>query len=389
MVDIPSATSESNPEIEAQTRLQKMFWSGNRADMVGKLLTGGSIDLHTSHNSRGKLWCEVREVTDFKTLEDYNFLLRSALSFQRRLPQLPEEKSQPVKGEQDSPEEYEWAVKKRSKVLISLIEPTLRKTGIWDHTEYRRIASHGGLRSEGKSNFSEEEQTGTEIKGNLYAPAEGGPTIRPVIYAPKGNSTKDITDSRVRRSLAHETVHIVRALTSKNAWNGFEGVANKYKLRRTKIAPTDIGEVFDQKKEKQKNVGGFYVGSNKQGSESVAELFSVVVEIKSREQREPTINDIFSEVQRRFIEKVDKFQKDSDTSYFVARFALLHHLKQLQDAGYGNTEAIGLVALGSIGYTSFEKSPALIELGVITKEKFDKAKETLTIISDWLSSQNT
>ncbi|MEJ2348141.1 MAG: hypothetical protein P8Y17_03025, partial [Patescibacteria group bacterium] len=75
-------------------------------------------------------------------------------------------------------------------------------------------------------------------------------------------------------------------------------------------------------------------------------------------------------------------------SYFPARFALIHHLIQLKEMGYGNIKAKDLVALGTYGYVSLEKVPALIELGVLSQEKYQKMKNVINTLSRWLTSSS-
>jgi len=119
---------------------------------------------------------------------------------------------------------------------------------------------------------------GQEVeREGLISPEEGGPSLIDAIYAPRFEKIKDPSDKRVRRSLAHEIVHALRALSNRNFWRDVQDEAELFGLRKP------------DSDEKKKHIGGFYVASNMQGAEAVGELLAAVSEHKAAYQSEPTI----------------------------------------------------------------------------------------------------
>ncbi|MBI3397206.1 hypothetical protein HY045_01895, partial [Candidatus Woesebacteria bacterium] len=158
------------------------------------------------------------------------------------------------------------------------------------------------------------------------------------------------------------------------------------------LRKTDPGEL----PKKAKHIGGFYVGSNLQGSEAVGELFSITASLKEKGEEKVTIDNALAALKQRTSADPRNLQKlidsgvenqvdSSKTRYIVARLALLHHLNQLSANGLGNQRVDNLLALGVLGYSSYEKLPQLIKLGVIDWEKYSNIRMVVSGILEWLS----
>ncbi|OGM18540.1 hypothetical protein A2686_02985 [Candidatus Woesebacteria bacterium RIFCSPHIGHO2_01_FULL_38_10] len=86
--------------------------------------------------------------TDFED-EEIPALLIRAQGFVKNLspnpllsfPQTPSKENVPKT-------EYTYSVKKRSQVILQLVEPLFRRFGIWSTDESRRITAYGGLKKQ-------------------------------------------------------------------------------------------------------------------------------------------------------------------------------------------------------------------------------------------------
>lgn len=335
--------------MEAIGHIEGLYWSGQDAQTVADFLRGNKT---------------VADLTD-KNLEWEKLKLKIEVGGR------PVRKSDKTEIDTTDKEAYEWSTRKRSETVLSIIETNLRKFGIWGADEERRTIGIGALRS--KSNFSEDELVGDQIFNLGYFPAsEGGPHVIGKIGVPEAGATKRKTDERIRGSLAHEASHYIRALTNKNFWKGFEEEARSHGLRESEIIA------------RQKAIGGFYVGSNLQGSESVGDLFTKTVELEAVGSA-ATIDNILIKLKVSIEENASGIN-----DYSVSKVALYNHLRQLKDLGLGNVHGYDIVALCTFGYTSYEKLPSLIKLGIIDQEKFGEMKQVIRNVGAWLTegSQN-
>jgi|GEM_PF-4666387 len=389
----PTTLISETHQNAVEKKLNRMYWTDRQAKQIGEFLQGNAPN---KLNDSNQTWKNIKEETEFTGLEVIP-LLKKARQF--REDRITRKKTRKINDPKDTEEvEFQYSAPKRSLVIQQIIEPALRKAGIFTSNESRRIVSDSRTRPIKKKVFSQTEKRGKDVTSLGYLPPdEGGPEIINLINPPPPESTKNISDSRVRRSLAHEINHELRALTNKAYWKGFEEKAKQQGLKQS------------IHKSKRKYIGGFHVGSNMQGSESLGELFSVVVHLKAKTGKEPVIDDLISEIENRFIKKLRKFEKGvikyensvleakaagkaipdaPQNRYLVARLAFLHHAKQLQEQGYGKVPARDLVALCTFGYTSFEKAPYLIEAGILTQVKYQKMREVIQNVEEWLTSKD-
>lgn len=399
-----SETGEKAPhgnlEKSAEQKLSRMLWSQGETKIVSKFLLGNPPN-PPSQEKKEKLWAKISETTDFKEEEIIQLLAKAKgfassvnlEGFMQRSDYKKREK------EKISEKEYTHSSIKRAQTILQIASTALRKSGIWGPEESRRMVFQGVFRPDEKSNFSEIELLEQKAAGTKFVqPEGGGPNIRSVIKPPLYKKSRRLGDRRIRKSLAHEIIHNLRALSNKKYWQGHEEKAEKVNLR---VPSTP---------EKKRLIGGFYVGSNKQGSEAVGGLFSAIIDYKMKKGNYPTIEEITPDIAKRFKyslektrERVEKYKKELEeyeqkeiekkpkppqSSYFAARYALFSHLLQLSETDCGKIPAINLVAFGSYGYVSFEKMPDLIKLGVTNKEKHKKIKEVVKNIADWLTGES-
>lgn len=384
------------PKESAERKISRLIWSDEDIKVVGEFLSS------TKEFGEGDpaLWKEVAEKTDFEN-EEIITLLDSAERFAKSVNlQTVVEKSDYEKEGVDeiSQKEYDYSSVKRSETILSLSADALRKFGILGPEDSRRMVSEGKFRSEEKSGFSEIEAFDEKATSSKYVKTEeGGPNLKSIIRPPVFKEGRRLEDERVRGSLAHEIAHNLRALSNNSFWQGYEDKARSVELREPGTP------------EKQKYIKGFYVGSNKQGSEAIGELFAAVANFKARGGKYPTIVEITPNIAKRFSdslektrEKVGGYEKElkkykegeidekpeaPKSSYFAARYALLSHLTQLNEAGFGDVSALELLAFGVYGYVSFEKMPALVQLGVTTRKKQEKMRQVVINIADWLTDK--
>ena len=135
--------------------------------------------------------------------------------------------------------------------------------------------------------------------------------------------------------------------------------------------------VLRLERNKKEYIGGFFVGSNKQGSEAVGELYSAIIEYIQENGNSPAITDIRAEIAKRLSASLGKEKKN--TRYL---------LNQLTDAGAGHMSAEDMVAIGVLDYTSFEKVPELIRPGATNMDNFQKSKSVINNLTRWLTSND-
>ncbi len=376
-------------ELEISKSNLGIFWSKEDTLLVGNFLRGTQPVKNSPYSAnRSNLWSEVKKSIDIETKEASQDLVNEANKLTSEVSPSSDNGSPKVEVPFD---EYRETVAKRASQVLTLIENAFRKFGIWDQTEERRVLTASSFRNPESKFFSEYEKFEEQI-GSSYVPAsEGGPHIKTVIGTPiPENISKKLSDSRIRQNLAHEVIHAVRSLSNKNFWKGFENQAQRHWIKRVKIEGNK--EERQENKLKKKNIGGFWVGSSTLGSEAIGDLFAYIVYYQAKGES-ATVKDLipdFGDVVRRDIGKVaEKMKNEEITSvsrYTASYVAMLQHLNELERQGFGDIEAVDLVALGAYGHVSLEKMPALIKLGVMDQEKFKQMKQVVKNIARWLSS---
>lgn len=364
----------------ADQKIDQMLWTEDEKSRMISLLLGDEVETQPFNSSA---WESLKSSTDIES-DEADVLLSRIDSFLRQNPKV-DTKTDAATEDDITGEEYEEIIGKRSKTLADLTNDELVKNGFWTAEESRRVTSGVGFRSGKKTGFSQDNKLGESASGSgIYAAEDGGPNFKSAIFAPKSEHTKRIGDDRVRGSLAHEAAHILRAGSNKHLWEGFEEYADEFELRSSSNL------------EKDKLIGGYYVGSNKQGSEAVGDLFAEYVQLAAHKSEKPTIVEMRNIITEKLREKrdglaenIDKYKKGDKksvlTRYMAARFALAHHLDQLTEAGLGDMDATRLLAIGALGYTSFEKTPELARVGVLNSDKIDRMEKVVNNVSDWLS----
>jgi hypothetical protein len=373
---------ETGSNLESlEVKTARLLWTSHETQIVGKFLSGEQIDIIFGEG-RNKLWEEVKGSSAIESEETQQFLdmVRQGVG-QSSEPTLNVEKAKETTEKVADTEEYNFTVKESARVIQQIAADAISKFGIWDSEDSRRMKAYAGLRSKDKSNYSQTETMGENVQEKGYIPpTEGGISLIEEIYSPRLENSKNTSGNRTLRSLGHEIQHVLRQLTNKNYWKGHEAEAEEAGLRKPDTA------------NRKKYIGGYYVGSNMQGSEAVGELFAMSVGYKLDTGEEPNIEDLVPILRTRVtkeLQSAEKKLKDSKVPrlrYLAANFALLTHLENLTASGYGDNKATDLMALGSFGYVSFEKAPELIQLGVIDQNKFKKMKQVVSNVYDWLTS---
>ena len=375
-----SESPELNTDFDS--KLKRLLWSKNETQIMGKFLMGEEIAT-VAGPERKDNWLEVVASTAIEQNETERLVAIIHEHLQSNSPPSGEirEKKEIDSNKITNEEEYRYTTKKSTETAVQIVGDMLRKVGIWDTEDSRSIRGYGGFRKKDKSNYSQTEKIGEEVEERGYiTPEMGGISLVEEIFAPQLENSKNTSGHRTRRSLSHETQHFLRQLSNKSLWKGHKQEADEAKLRKP------------DSPDKEKYIGGYYVGSNMQGSESVGELFALSVGYKLDFKKEPTIKDLIKPLHERVssklesVEKKLKESKEPQLRYLTANFALLQHLESFVENGYGEIRATDLMTLGSYGYVSFEKIPELIQLGVIDQKKFQNMRQVVGNIYEWLTS---
>lgn len=362
-----------NPESPAQ-KLNTMYWSDEEARIVGNLISTGQTPKPNFENK--ELWKKLKIPTDF-SIEEIPFLVETANS-KIELEALPNE----AKKENNQPVEndYTYTTKKRSEIATRIVLSAIEKSGI--NEALPRVSVKPGFRlKDASTGYSHDALAGERAsKQGFIEGGLGGPEIVSRIFSPGFKEDRDFSDTRQLNSLAHELHHVINSLTNGLLWKNSEKNAEEAGLKTQ--------DQFDP--EAEKKIGGYVVGSSLQGADENGEFFSLVVAKTKELERRPTISEIVPEVKKSILKTLNrpKEGKKIKHRYLSGKIALLHHLEQLENLGYSNTPAIRLVALSSLGYSSLEKMPTLIKLGVMDKDKFEKINYVMQNITSWLASKS-
>lgn len=376
-----SGETQEKIEQEKSSKLDQIYWNERQVQAVVDLVTQGESGqvsgwTFQQQKDRPKLWNGVSAPIEFDNSDD-ELLFKEAKKLI-----MPTEEPKDKKELADE-EHFTEISTKGSEALLKIIEESLRGSGLWNEKEYRRLHQRAGTRRDGKKNYSQEEiLRDSETNDGLVTPDEGGPQIQTVIYSPS-EETEGKSLSRIRRSLVHEASHTLRALTNNNLWEGFEDYAAKHKLR---ISDNQL---------RSELVGGYYTGSNKLGSESIGEFMSLIAEAESIKGDKALIKDVFPLVVDRLTKTVSIYEKNiaegkenKNRNFIIRRVALVRNLKMLIESGHEDISARDLAALGCFGYTTFEKIPDLIRLGVLEKEKLQKMRIVIDNVFDYMNSES-
>jgi hypothetical protein len=350
-----------------QNKSEELLWVKGDAKVVGDFLSG-KARLTKSSKTRAEIW---RSLTTPNSL-DPTQLLKVSENYTKDIPIDTESPS-----DREIVEGYEEMSLSRAKVLLNLTTAALEKFGLWPHST-RIVANVSHLRSKTASNFAQDNLTGEAIgeKGFLTY-SEGGPNILSTIQVPRGENTARQSDERVRTSLGHEIGHNLRTLANAVLWEEYEEEAMQYGIK-----PARKGSV----------IGGFTVESSQLGAEGLGELSAEIIKYKVATGSYPTINELIPKMAGSIRKSYDRYKTKTENNpnaisdYLAGKLSLLDSMIQLSQAGYGNSEAINLAALAALGFVNFKKMPALIKLGIINQDKFQKMRKTVVTVLNWLTS---
>lgn len=355
---------------EQSSVMNKLEWTEHQTTVVVTFLSGEDLQTSSSHD----LWVNLAEETDIRDTKDLPPLLAASEEITAKY--IPPTLLTPPTNDK----EFEYIAKESADVVLQVAVGALRKSEVWGVDEHRYAATGSSVREAGKTGFSEDEIT---VNPSGTRAEDGGPNLRSVIKIPSTTSDKSLM--RIRTSLAHGVAHNLRALTNRQLWLGLERDAQ------------EAGLSTPEGGRRQEVIGGFRVGSNKLGSEAVGMLFEAHIGFLVENGSEPTLSDITPIIAEKIRSEKMKVENRLKTNsekvpitsrYLSANVALIDHIEDLENHGLGNTAAIDLVALGCYGYGSFEKLPAMIELGLVSQDDFGKMKEVVRNVSLWLTSDD-
>ncbi len=349
---------------------KKVFWSEEDARLVGEFLRGNPVDKDDSL----EVFLRLAESTNFAPKEEREIRNRQKKELRRvgeellsdlQLPELQE--TEETDSKTSGEDEYITVNKMMGRTILQVAIGSLIKRGVMS-PEGETYMKKGVMRLKDGGYVYDEwmgETEEGESEGRFPEVVIKAPVFK---YLEDGiEKERSFGNKRLRSSLAHEINHAVRTLANKTLWSG--------------VDPEKVGRL---RKSKKMFVGGYLVGSNSQGSEGIGKFFSDIAVARAAE-KSTLIDDLVEPVARRLADKLEGTKVDPD--HRVALTALLQHLKQLNELGYGGIQAEDLLALGMCGYGSFEKMPDLIRAGVMTKEKHEKMKLVAGDILGWLSSK--
>lgn len=340
----------------------RIFWTREEAERVGKFLRREQTVVAESDDD---FWRKIRANNEETSEEDYTKIASQVLS--EAYPQGVPEKQDDVDGEEKlNQEEYEWSMKFGGKVALDIVGKSLRKHGLWSSEDYRRRGTESTERTGKRKTFRSDvkapgyvhDSDGRPIveENNLVLDpdylhlrnSEGGVRVRSSISYPKFENGVDTSAKRLAAGLAHELAHDIRVFVNWKLWG----------LDEDRVP-------FDQMKLRQ-NVaaGGPVVGSNLQGSEAMGMLFASIIRAEWNRQKggELTLAELQPILARKLQRRLTETGKDR---YDMATLALFDHVRQLVEAGCGDVPTEDLLALGIMGFVTFEKMPDLIKGGII------------------------
>lgn len=356
------AVVEEEPKNEEDWK--KVFWSDEDARLVGDFLRGGIVAVDES----AEVFSRLAESTDLIKEKEVRNRQKKELRkiAEGKLGVLGENKEKEnamEKGDEiESRDEYESVNRLMGRTIMRVAVGSLVKNEVVSPEAATYIA-RGAVRK-GKGGYGYEDWMGEEQSPNDHPEM----VIRAPGYKYEEGGKKKVRkfgNKRLRGSLAHEVNHNVRALSNKFLWSGVE---------TARLSPlSKVDRMF---------VGGYRVGSNKQGAEGIGNLFSEIVKLRA-ENRSTKISDLVAPMADKLR---DNLKKDKvEPRYRVALTAVFDHLVQLERLGYGGVNAVELVTLGMCGYGSLEKLPDLIRGGIMTKEKAGKMEKVSVDVMSWLS----
>jgi len=353
-------------ELRDENDWKKVFWTDEDARVVGNFLRGEVVVVDESP----EIFARLAESTDFfKEKEARNRQKKelkriAAEKLEGIATEKGEEKEEPY-GKIETEEEYGSVNRLMGRTILRMAIGSLVKRGVIS-AEAKTFLVGGELRKK-EGGYVYDDWMG-ERPSEKETPEV---TIKAPVYrtdGEEGSIVREFGNRRLRGSFAHEVDHEVRALSNRMLWKGVD------RERAAVLKPVE--RLF---------VGGYRVGSNKQGSEGVGNLFSEVVKLKAA-SLETKIADLAGPVAAKLSDNLGKDKVEP--RYRVALTALLDHLIQLKNLGYQDLPAEDLLALGMCGYGSLEKMPDLIRAGVMTREKYEKMKLVAKDVLGWLTSES-
>lgn len=102
--------------------------------------------------------------------------------------------------------------------------------------------------------------------------------------------------------------------------------------------------------------------------------------------QEATISSLIPAMAQKLSENLIK--KVEETKIRQTLTVTLDHLVQLERLGYGEASAIRLLAMGLMGYVTYEKMPQLIDAGIIDKQRVDGLEKVLSTMIRWMTDQS-
>ena len=362
------------PEVETkdENAWKKVFWSDENARLVGNFLRGEAVAVDESP----EIFSRLAESTDLAPKEEKEMRNRQKKELRRvaeeKLAKVPEytpiEEAEEPYGKIESEKEYGTVNRLMGRTIMRVAIGSLVSRGVMSPEGLKYLAKGKIRKKEG--GYMYDDWMGEPIEEKETPETPEMTIMAPVYQTGEGEevAVKEFGNRRLRGSFAHEVGHQIRTLSNRLLWAGAA-------VDRTSVLNA-VKRLF---------VGGYRVGSNKQGSEEVGNLFSEVVKLKAGE-RGTKIVDLLGPIAHKL---KDNLGKDKvEPRYRVALTALLDHLVQLDHLGYGDLPAENLLALGVCGYSSLEKMPDLIRAGVMTQEKHEKMKLVAGDILGWLTSKS-
>lgn len=367
---------EIDEKINSGDKISRLFWGVEEARVVADFLLGRAVDVNPVAGK--EIYQKGLALDSNPDEESLGRLVEKARSLVQTGESTEEDEGEEGGSRLENMEtkaEHEFATRMAAETVLRVVEDSLRRRNVWDTDESRHRVVLGRKRADaGKSNYASDILTGDKIPAAYARYSAGGPQLVSAIYAPQFQEEprRNFSIDRQRRSLSHEVGHDIRALTNKWMWRGQEPWAE------------DV-----LKKPEKEVLGGYRVGSNMQGSESMGDIFALSAKFEADEGREMTIEELKEAVDGRV--RVDLMKAESGKAlkarYVSARVALLDHLTQLTALGCGDLGASDLLALGLSGYVSLEKMPILIKGGVMTEDKHYKMKQIVRDVTGWLVSE--
>lgn len=362
---------ESEPVNENDWK--KVFWSDEDAKLIGEFLRGRPVLIDGSDEAFSRLTESTdfapKKQTEIRNRQKRELLLVAEEKLASVSESSPSAEVDDVYGKIETEEEYETVNRLVGRTIMRLAIGSLVKRGVMSPEGLKYLIKSKLRKKDG--GYVYDDWMGESVEDKV-APENPEMTILAPSYRTGGDdgeeAVREFGNKRLRGSFAHEADHQIRALSNKMLWEG--------------IDPIKVSELNQVKR---LFIGGYRVGSNKQGSEGVGNFFSEIVKLKAADQS-TTIADLIGPIANKLR---DNLKKDKvEPRYRVALTALMDHLNQLTRLGYGDLQAEDLLAMGMCGYSSLEKMPDLIRTEIMSKEKHEKMKQVAADVLGWLTSKS-